>query len=188
MTQETFAALGVMFTGLLAIALVAMGVGALVASLKEWLNEKRMSVESTTRLLETQTALMEANNSLNERVKALEEERGRSGDADCSGAETIRRQQERIAELERELESLQVVDWWADEHGDTHAIAANGHEVCHYVRGEHAEAVNKALAERDALIRDMHRECTACGYSCRTDNGECGIIQRIRELGIEVDG
>ena len=76
MTQETFAALGVVFTGLLAIALVAMGVGALVASLKEWLHEKRTSTKSTMRLLETQRALMEANNRLNERVKELEEHVG----------------------------------------------------------------------------------------------------------------
>lgn len=76
MTQETFAALGVVFTGLLVIALGAVGVGALVASLKEWLYEKQTSVESTMRLLETQGALMEANNRLNERVKALEERVG----------------------------------------------------------------------------------------------------------------
>lgn len=82
MTQETFAALGIVFTGLLAIALVAMGVSVLVASLKEWLYEKRRSVESTMRLLETQRALMEANNKLNERVKALAEERDLRGDAE----------------------------------------------------------------------------------------------------------
>ena len=74
MTQETFAAIGVVFTGLLVIAFVAIGVGALVVSLKEWLYEKRASVESTTRLLETQRALMEANNRLNERVTAIEDE------------------------------------------------------------------------------------------------------------------
>ncbi len=49
-----------------------------------------------------------------------------------------------------------------------------------------AELVS-GTCEMGQLIRDMHRECTVCGYSCRTDNGECGIIQRIRELGIEVD-
>lgn len=70
MTQETFAAVGVAFTGLLVIALVAIGVGVLVVSLKEWLQEKRWSTKS---MLETQRALMEANNRLNERVKALEE-------------------------------------------------------------------------------------------------------------------
>ena len=71
MTQETFAAIGVVFTGLLVIALVAIGVGALVATLKEWLQEKRWSTKS---MLETQRALMEANNRLNERVKVLEDE------------------------------------------------------------------------------------------------------------------
>lgn len=82
MTQETFAALGVVFTGLFVIVLVAMGVGVLVASLKEWLYEKRTSVVSTMRLLETQRALMEANNKLNERVKELEEHVGLRGDAE----------------------------------------------------------------------------------------------------------
>lgn len=82
MTQETFAALGIVFTGLVAIALVAMGVGALVTSLKEWLYEKRISVESTMRLLETQRALMKANNKLNERVKALEEHVGLRGEGE----------------------------------------------------------------------------------------------------------
>ena len=85
MTQETFAALGVMFTGLLVIALVAIGVGALVASLKEWLYEKRMSAESTMRLLENQRALMEANNRLNERVKELEEHVGLRGEVEGDG-------------------------------------------------------------------------------------------------------
>ena len=74
MTQETFAAVGVVFTGLLAIGLLAIGIGALVATLKEWLYGKRMSVKSTARLLETQRALMEANNRLNERVTAIEDE------------------------------------------------------------------------------------------------------------------
>ena len=74
MTQETFAALGVVFTGLLVIGLAAIGICALVATLKEWLHEKRMSAESTARLLETQRALMEANNRMNERVTAIEDE------------------------------------------------------------------------------------------------------------------
>ena len=67
---------------MLVIALVAIGVGALVASLKEWLYEKRMSSESTMRLLETQRALMEANNRLDERVKALEEHVGLRGEGE----------------------------------------------------------------------------------------------------------
>lgn len=71
MTQETFAALGVVFTGLLVIGLVAIGVGALVVSLKEWLQEKRWSTKS---MLETQRALMEAENRLDERVTAIEDE------------------------------------------------------------------------------------------------------------------
>jgi len=79
MTYETFAAVGVVFTGLLVIGLVAIGIGTLVAALKEWLHAKRASAESTTRLLETQRALMEAHNRLNERVKVLEDEL--SGDA-----------------------------------------------------------------------------------------------------------
>lgn len=79
MTQETFAALGVVFTGLIVIALVAMGVGALVASLKEWLQEKRWSTKS---VLETQRALMEANNRLNERMKELEEHVGLRGEGE----------------------------------------------------------------------------------------------------------
>ena len=82
MTQETFAALGVVFTGLLVIGLVAIGVGALVATLKDWLQEKRASADSTMRLLETQRALMEANNRLNERVKELEEHVGLRGEGE----------------------------------------------------------------------------------------------------------
>ena len=73
MTQESFAAVGVVFTGLLVIGLLAIGIGALVATLKEWLQEKRWSTKS---MLETQTALMEASNRLNERVNALEEHVG----------------------------------------------------------------------------------------------------------------
>lgn len=71
--QETFTAIGVVSTGLLVGALIAIGVGTLVMSLKEWLNEKRTSVESTMRLLETQRTLIEANNRLNERVTAIED-------------------------------------------------------------------------------------------------------------------
>ncbi len=71
MTQETFAALGAVFTGMLVIGLVAIGIGMLVVSIKEWLQEKRWSTKS---MLETQRALMEANNRLNERVNALEDE------------------------------------------------------------------------------------------------------------------
>lgn len=71
MTQETFAALGVVFTGLLVIGLLAIGIGTLVVSLKEWLQDKRWSTKS---MLETQRALMEANNRLNERVTAIEDE------------------------------------------------------------------------------------------------------------------
>ena len=71
MTQETFAAVGVVFTGLLVIGLFAIGIGTLVVSLKEWLQEKRWSTKS---MLETQRALMEANNRLNERVTAIEDE------------------------------------------------------------------------------------------------------------------
>lgn len=71
MTQETFAALGVVFSGLVIIGLLAIGIGALVVSLKEWLQEKRWSTKS---MLETQKALMEANNKLNERLTAIENE------------------------------------------------------------------------------------------------------------------
>jgi len=71
MTQETFAAVGVVFTGLLVIGLFAIGIGALVATLKELLQDKRWSTKS---MLETQRALMEANNRLNERVTAIEDE------------------------------------------------------------------------------------------------------------------
>lgn len=74
MTQETFAAVGMVFTGLLVGGLFAIGIGTLVATLKEWLYEKRASAESTMRLLETQRALTEANNRLNERVTAIEDE------------------------------------------------------------------------------------------------------------------
>ena len=78
MTQETFAALGVVFTGLLVIGLAAIGIGALVATLKEWLQDKRWStknmLETQKSMLETQRALMEANNRLNERVTAIEDE------------------------------------------------------------------------------------------------------------------
>lgn len=69
--QETFTAIGVVFTGLLVGGLFAIGIGALVATLKEWLQDKRWSTKS---MLETQRALIEANNRLNERVKVLEDE------------------------------------------------------------------------------------------------------------------
>ena len=82
MTQETFATLGVVFSGLLVIALVAIGVGALVASLKEWLYEKRADAKSTMSLLENQRALMEAHHRLNEHVKALEEHVGLRGEGE----------------------------------------------------------------------------------------------------------
>jgi len=71
MTYETFAAVGVVFTGMLVIGLVAIGIGTLVATLKEWLHDKKWSTE---KMLETQRALIEAHNRLNERVKALEDE------------------------------------------------------------------------------------------------------------------
>lgn len=71
MTQETFAALGAVFSGLVMIGLLAIGIGVLVVSLKEWLQEKRWSTKS---MLETQRALMEANNRLNERLTAVEDE------------------------------------------------------------------------------------------------------------------
>lgn len=77
MTQETFAAVGMVFTGLLVIGLVAIGICTLVATLNEWLHDKRWSTE---KMLETQRALMEAHNRLNERVKAIEDEL--SGDAE----------------------------------------------------------------------------------------------------------
>jgi hypothetical protein len=71
MTQETFAALGAVFSGLIVTGLLAIGIGALVVSLKEWLQEKRWSTKS---MLETQRALMEANNKLAERLTAIEDE------------------------------------------------------------------------------------------------------------------
>jgi len=80
MTQETFAALGVVFTGLLVIGLAAIGIGTLVVSIKEWLQDKRWSTKS---MLETQRALMEANNRLNERVNALEEHVGLRGEGEA---------------------------------------------------------------------------------------------------------
>lgn len=92
---------------------------------------------------------------------------------------------ERIAELERELEALQVVNWWTDEYGDTHAIAANGQEVCHYVRGEHAEAFAMELCKRDELIRDLWAAITWMHGMSDAKRDE--LRRRIREFGTEVD-
>lgn len=89
----------------------------------------------------------------------------------------------RCAKLEQQLEALQVVDWWVDEHGDTHVVAANGQEVCHYSKGEYAEAVSKALCERDELIRDMARELRSLNDGgVPTDCME--HERRMRELGV----
>ena len=99
---------------------------------------------------------------------------------------------ERIAELEADLvkahNTLEVVDWWTDEHGDTHAIAANGEEVCHYVRGDFSAHLNKMLAERDALVRDLlqlrcRQSCADCEHE---DDEGCDFMTRALELGIEV--
>lgn len=70
MTQETFAKLGVAFSVLVVTGLLAIGIGVLVVSLKEWLQEKRWSTKS---MLETQRALMEASNKLAERLTAIED-------------------------------------------------------------------------------------------------------------------
>lgn len=99
---------------------------------------------------------------------------------------------ERVAELEADLvkarNTLEVVDWWTDEHGDTHAIAANGEEVCHYVRGDFSAHLNKMLAERDALVRDLlqlrcRQSCADCEHE---DDEGCDFMTRALELGIEV--
>jgi len=72
----------------------------------------------------------------------------------------------RIRELERERDALIVVDWWTDEHGDTHVVAANDEEICHYVKGEHAEMSGKALVELKSRVHELESFVSDYGRVC----------------------
>lgn len=82
MTEAHFAAVGMFAT--FAVAVLVIGIVAIVIidAVKHWLGSRRDLMESVKRLCEVQTALMKANNDLNERVKALEEERELRDDAE----------------------------------------------------------------------------------------------------------
>ena len=82
MTEAHFAAVGMFAT--LAVSILVIGIVAIVIidSVKYWLGSRSDLVKNVARLCEVQTALMKANNNLNERVKALEEERELRDDAE----------------------------------------------------------------------------------------------------------
>lgn len=74
MTQEAFAAVGMFATFAVSVLLLGAVAVVIISSLREWLHAKHEMAHDTENLLKTQYALMEANNRLNERVKALEAE------------------------------------------------------------------------------------------------------------------
>lgn len=81
MTEAHFAAVGMFATFAVAVLVIGIVAIVLVDSIKHWLSSRSEIVKDVARLCEVQTALMKANNDLNERVKALEEEREIKGDA-----------------------------------------------------------------------------------------------------------
>lgn len=82
MTEAHFAAVGVF--AIFAVAVLVIGIVAIVIvdSVKHWLGSRNELVENVARLCEVQTALMKANNKLNERVKELEEHVGLRGEGE----------------------------------------------------------------------------------------------------------
>lgn len=75
MTEAHFAAVGMFATFAVAVLVIGIVAIVLVDSVKHWLGSRSELVKDVARLCEVQTALMKSNNNLNERVKALEEER-----------------------------------------------------------------------------------------------------------------
>lgn len=73
---EAFAVVGAFATFAVAVIFIGAVVIVVIQSIKEWLQTKKSLTHSTENLVKTQSALMKANNKLNERVRALEEGRG----------------------------------------------------------------------------------------------------------------
>ena len=82
MNEAYFAAVGVFATFAVAVLVIGFVAIVIVDSVKHWLNSRSELVKDVARLCEVQTALMKTNNDLNNRVKALEEERDLRGDAE----------------------------------------------------------------------------------------------------------
>ena len=74
MTEEAFAAIGVLATFAVAVFLIGLIVFAGIGSLKDWLRAKRDLTHGTENLIKTQRALIEANSKLSGRVTAIEYE------------------------------------------------------------------------------------------------------------------
>ena len=74
MNEEYFAAVGVFATFAVAVLVLVLVAIVIVDAVKHWLCSRSDLVKNVARLCEVQTALIKANNGLNERVKALEEE------------------------------------------------------------------------------------------------------------------
>lgn len=82
MSEAHFAAVGMVATFAVAVLVIGIVVIVIVDSIKNWLGSRSVLVKDVARLCEVQTALMKANNDLNERVKALEGERRVEGDTE----------------------------------------------------------------------------------------------------------
>ena len=80
MTEAHFAAVGVFASFAVAVLVIGLVAIVIVDAVKHWLCSRSDLVKNVARLCEVQTALMKTNNDLNERVKALEEERELRGD------------------------------------------------------------------------------------------------------------
>jgi len=93
-----------------------------------------------------------------------------------------------IAELEAELEearnTFEVIDWWTDENGDRHVITTNGEDFCHYVKGDHAEAVNAMLRDRDGRIAELEAELRR-SYDAQGAKAEALTMRSVRIAELE---
>ncbi len=98
-------------------------------------------------------------------------------------AETIQRQQERIAELEAEAAALRM--------------QTTLQQLLRREMTEEAECMLEMIAERDALIRDLLKCVTINSYDCYgcpmtecevlAGSDKCMLVKRAREFGIEED-
>lgn len=82
MTEAQFTAVGMFATFAVTVLLIGIVAVVIVDSIKHWLGSRSELVKDVARLCEVQTALIKTNNNLNERVKALEEERELMGGAE----------------------------------------------------------------------------------------------------------
>ena len=71
---EIFAVVGVLTIIAVAAFLLVGVTAALITAIKNWLTAKNELLRATKNLSETQIRLMDANNDLNRRLKALESE------------------------------------------------------------------------------------------------------------------